>query len=93
MSAEDIKKEYGNKWIWKDFSPENRLILCHFVGNRTLESCREFFDSFLQRIENKPLFVSDELVHYEAILKEKYSIEETLPQTGKRGRPRKHFNI
>ena len=89
MSEEDIEKEYGSKWIWTAFSPENRLILCHFVGDRTLESCREFFDSLLQRIENKPLFVSDELVHYKTILKEKYSVKETIPQTGKRGRPRK----
>lgn len=89
MSEEDLEKEYGTQWIWTAFSPENRLILCYFVGERTLDSCREFFKILMQRIANKPLYVSDELVHYKSILKENYSIEEAVPKTGKRGRPKK----
>ena len=89
LSEKDIENEYGSKWIWTAFSPENRLILCHLIGDRTLESCREFFGQLTRRIENKPLYVSDELVHYKTILKEMYSIEKSVPRTGKRGRPRK----
>ena len=89
MSEEDIENEYGAKWIWTAFSPENRLILCYLVGDRTLESCREFFRNLLGRIENKPLYVSDELIHYQTVLKEMFSIEKPVPKTGKRGRPPK----
>ena len=54
-----------------------------------MESCREFFGKLIQRIENKPLYTSDELVHYKTVLKECYSIEEAVPRTGNRGRPKK----
>lgn len=95
MSEEDIEKEYGQKWIWTAFSPENRLILCHLVGERTLESCRKFFKELISRLEgnSKPLFVSDELVHYQTVLKEVYSTQEAVPRTGKRGRPKKAVRI
>ena len=89
MSEEDLEKEYGAKWMWTAFSPENRLILCHFVGDRTLESCRKFFGKLIQRIENKPLYTSDELVHYKTVLKESDSIEEAVPRTSNHGRPQK----
>jgi hypothetical protein len=35
-----------------------------------------------------PLFTSDELPHYETVLRERYSHPEEHPKTGKRGRPR-----
>ena len=63
--------------------------MCHFVGERTLESCREFFGKLIQRIENKPLYTSDELVHYKTVLKESYSVEDAVERTGNRGRPQK----
>jgi hypothetical protein len=40
-------------------------------------------------VVNKPLFTSDELVHYETVLREVYSEEIPVERTGKRGRPRK----
>ncbi|MDR0572622.1 MAG: IS1 family transposase, partial [Tannerella sp.] len=42
---------------------------------------------------NKPLFTSDELVHYKSVLPENFSTEETPCPTGKRGRPRKGNRI
>jgi hypothetical protein len=59
------------------------------VGDRTLESCREFLHQLSCRVENIPLFTSDELVHYETVLGEVYSEEITVAPTGRRGRPRK----
>jgi len=41
------------------------------------------------RLNNMPLFVSDELVHYASILKEQYSSTVPSPPTGKPGRPKK----
>jgi hypothetical protein len=43
----------------------------------------------LRRIDNKPLFTSDELVHYETILRENFSTKAPFEPTGKRGRPKK----
>ncbi|MDR3327472.1 MAG: hypothetical protein LBT04_05015 [Prevotellaceae bacterium] len=43
----------------------------------------------LSRIDNKPLFTSDELVHYETILRENFSTKEASKPTGKRGRQKK----
>ena len=40
-------------------------------------------------MDNKPLFTSDELVHYQTVLGEIYSEEIPVEPTGKRGRPRK----
>jgi IS1 family transposase len=65
-----------------------RLIVCHLVGDRTLESCRKFLKELSWRVDNIPLFTSDELVHYKTILGEIYSEEILAESTGKRGRPR-----
>ena len=59
------------------------------TGNRTLESCREFLGQLSSRVDNIPLFTSDEPVHYETIPGEIYPEEIPVERTGKRGRPRK----
>jgi IS1 family transposase len=89
LSENDLEQEYGASWIWTALDPNTRLIICHYVGDRTLESCRAYFRRLLERINNKPLFVSDELVDYKTVLQEHYSTEVQVPPTGKRGRPRK----
>lgn len=43
----------------------------------------------MKRIENKPLFVSDELVHYRKVILESFHHEIEFEKTGKRGRPKK----
>jgi len=59
------------------------------VGSRTLEDCKKFIKDLAGRIDNKPLFVSDELPHYkDAILDEYHKLKE-YEKTGKRGRPKK----
>ena len=42
----------------------------------------------MRRIENKPLFVSDELVHYKDAILESFHYELQFEKTGKRGRPK-----
>lgn len=93
LDAEELAKGYGSKWIWTAFSPDNRLIICHKVGDRTLKDCRRYFKKLLLRVSNKPLFTSDELVHYKTVLLENFSTEEPPCPTGKRGRPRKGIKI
>ncbi|MDR2886539.1 MAG: hypothetical protein LBV26_00845 [Bacteroidales bacterium] len=84
LTEDDMEHEYGEKWIWTAFSPETGLILCHPLGDRTLESCRTFFGKLRQRIANdhKPLYTGDELVHYRTVLKATYSTKEAVPRTG-----------
>jgi IS1 family transposase len=89
LSEEDLENEYGRKWIWTAFDSNTRLILCHLVGDRTMEECREFLKDLSSRITNKPLFVSDELPHYENAILETYHTTETFEMTGKKGRSKK----
>ncbi len=72
LSEEDLEQGFGRTWIWSAIDPESRLIIFHSVGDRTLEDCRTFFKGLLKRIDNKPLFVSDELPHYENIIFENF---------------------
>jgi IS1 family transposase len=89
LCEKEIEREYGKTWIWTALDSGSRLIICFLVGKRTLESCREYFRLLLNRIENKPLFVSDELSHYKTVLTENFSTDMPVTKTGKRGRPKK----
>ena len=85
----ELQAQYGQTWIWAALDSETRLIICYLVGDRTLKSCRAFLQTVATRVENKPLFTSDELVHYQTVLGEIYSEEIPVKKTGKTGRPRK----
>jgi len=85
----ELQAQYGQRWIWTALDSDTRLIICHLVGDRTLESCRTFLKELSSRVDNTPLFTSDELPHYQTILAEIYSEEVPEEKTGKRGRPRK----
>jgi IS1 family transposase len=89
LDGEELTKGYGTKWIWTALSPDNRLIICYLIGGRTLDDCRAYFKKLLNRVSNKPLFTSDELVHYRTVLRENFSAVIPSAPTGKRGRPRK----
>jgi len=64
------------------------LIISFLVGDRTLEDCRKFFKDLSGRLNNKPLFVSDELPHYETVILETYHTTQIFEKTGKPGRPK-----
>ena len=93
VSEEDLEAEYGRTWIWSAIDPESRLIIYHSVGDRTLDQCRLFFKGLLSRIDNKPLFVSDELIHYKSILFENFHFTQEFPKTGKQGRPKNPIDV
>ena len=89
LCEEDMENEYGRTWIWTALDSNSRLIISFLVGRRTLADCKKFMKYLVKRIDNKPLFVSDELPHYkEAILEEYHAVRE-FEKTGKRGRPKK----
>ena len=93
LSEEDLKKEYGRKWIWTAIDTNSRLIINYLIGDRTLEDCYRFFDDLSSRLLNKPLFVSDELPHYKAAILENYHTVQTFERTGKPGRPKNSVKI
>jgi len=72
---------------------DTRLIISYLVGDRTLENCRKFLMEISSRVDNIPLFTSDELVHYETILGEIYSSEMLVKSTGESDRPRKPVRV
>jgi len=85
----DLRAQYGQTWVWSAIETATRLIVCYLVGDRTLESCRAFLTEFSSRVDNIPLFTSDELPHYKTILSEIYSEEIPVEKSGKKGRPPK----
>ena len=85
----ELQAQYGQTWIWAALDSDTRLIVCFLVGDRTLESCRKFLTELSTRVDNIPLFTSDELPHYKTIFGEIYSEEIQVANTSKRGRPRK----
>jgi len=89
LTEEDLENQYGRTWIWTAFDVNTRLIISFLVGDRTLEDCRKFLKDLSGRIINKPLFVSDELPHYETVILETYHTTQIFEKTGKRGRPKK----
>ena len=93
LSDEEIEKQYGRTWIWTALDATSRLIICHHIGDRTLEECRVFFKELKERIDNKPMFTSDELPHYKTVILESYHIEQSFEKTGKPGRPKSPIKI
>lgn len=88
LSEEDFEQQYGRCWIWTALDPESKLLISFFIGQRTLEDCKQFIDDLTGRIKTKPLFTSDELVHYQTTLAGQFCTFEEQEKTGKRGRPR-----
>jgi IS1 family transposase len=88
LDESELQSEYGRTWIWTALDSDTRLIICYLVGDRTLDSCRTFLKELSCRVDNMPLFTSDELVHYQTVLGEIYSEEVPVVPTGKRGRPK-----
>jgi transposase-like protein len=70
LDEEGLAKGHGTKWIWTAFSPDNRLIVCYLIGDRTLGNCSAYFKKSLSYVSNKPLFTSDELVHCKIVLRD-----------------------
>jgi IS1 family transposase len=93
VDAVDVKERHGRTWIWTALDVNSRLIVCYFIGDRILKDARSFLSDLKSRCKEKPLFVSDELPHYEDGLKELYHNKVKPELTGRRGRPRKALKI
>ena len=89
LDQKALQQQYGQPWIWTALDSHSRMIVCYLVGDRRLESCREFLRELSSRVDHIPLYTSDELVHFKTVLGEIYSEDIPVEPTGKRGRPRK----
>jgi hypothetical protein len=63
-------------------------MICFLVGDRTVEDAHRFMSDLTSRLLEKPLFVSDELSHYESCLLELFHDLQKPEPTGRRGRPK-----
>jgi len=64
-SQEDIERQYGRKWIWTAIDAPTQLLITFQVDDgRKLDDARKFLENLTSCFILKPLFVSDELVHY-----------------------------
>jgi IS1 family transposase len=86
-SGEGIKQESGERWIWTALDTKSRLLISHFIGERTLDDGRKFMNDLKTRLEEKPVFTSDELPHYGDSLLELYHTVVKPEPTGWPGRP------
>ena len=87
-SAENIEKQYGQTWIWTAMDAPTRLLITFWIGERGLDDARQMLKDLTSRIQDKPLFVSDELPHYGTILGALFCELAPAAPTGKPGRPR-----
>ena len=87
IDQKKIDQEIGIKWIWTAIDTPTRLIFCFLIGDRTLEDAHHFLNELVSKIEELPLFVSDELPHYACGLKELFHKIIKPQPTGRPGRP------
>ena len=62
-------------------------MLSFRVGDRTLDDANRFLRDLTSRLDGKPLFTSDELPHYETVLRDIYCDLVIPERTGMPGRP------
>jgi IS1 family transposase len=87
-APKDIENQFGKTWIWTAIAAPTRLLITFWIGGRELDDARRMLQDLAGRASNKPLFVSDELPHYGAVLGELFhKLIPAIPD-GKRGRPR-----
>ena len=64
------------------------MLITFWIGGRELDDARHMLRDVVARLIDKPLFVSDELAHYQTVLAELFH-ELVYPEpTGRPGRPR-----
>jgi IS1 family transposase len=83
--------EYDDEgtWIWISIATECRLVISHFVGERSQESADKLVERTAKCLKAVPLFVTDGLKFYKIALLKQYGKLRSFARTGKRGRPRR----
>ena len=80
--------EDGRQWVWSSFAPEFRLILAALVGPRTCASAWRLIAMTAAGVLGVPCFFSAGFSCDLSALIDVYHTLQTLPRTGKPGRPK-----
>lgn len=80
--------EDDGTWIWLSIASDSRLVISHFIGERSQESADKLVEKTAHCLKSLPLFVTDGLNFYKVSLLKQYGKLQTFPRTGKRGRPK-----
>lgn len=85
----------GDCWDHVALDPESRLVVSLVVGKRTEDATHELVRDFHRRTGGRVmrLMTSDEYPVYESAIRATYGQRVTPPRTGRRGRPRKAYNV
>jgi IS1 family transposase len=71
------------------FDPRNKVVVSFVVGKRRQKEANKLLKSIKARSDGHiPLFTSDDLDQYETAILNAYGVEEEMPRTGRRGRPK-----
>jgi IS1 family transposase len=75
--------------------PDHRLVVAVVAGKRTAENAVALVDEFHRRTSGRPmgLITTDEYAPYREAILQTYGETVTPPRTGKRGRPRKSYQV
>jgi IS1 family transposase len=77
------------------FDPDHRMVVCVVPGKRTAEDTEALVRDFRRRTSGRlmDLNTTDEYAPYRGAILEAYGETVTPPRTGKRGRPRKAYEV
>jgi IS1 family transposase len=90
--ADDRK---GDCWDHVALDPDHRLVVAVVPGKRTAENAAALVAEFRRRTAGRPmgLITTDEYAPYREAVLRAYGETVTPPRTGKRGRPRKPYQV
>lgn len=90
--ADDRK---GDHWDHVALDPDHRLVVCVVPGKRTAENTGALVRDFRRRTSGRlmGLITTDEYAPYRGAILQAYGETVTPPRSGKRGRPRKPFEV
>ncbi len=90
---DDARK--GDHWDHVALDPDHRLVVCLVPGKRTAEDTADLVREFRRRTSGRlmNLITTDEYAPYRGAILEAYGETVTPPRSGKRGRPRKAYQM
>jgi len=96
VCLDEEKEEYGDQWDHVVIDSESKAVISMVNGKRTKENTEILIRDFAGRVnEGKPprLFTTDDYPCYKEALLSVYGKWVSPERTGKRGRPRKPYQI
>jgi len=88
MKPDELRKEFGDCWIWVAFDPETKVVLGYVLGKRTRENALKMLERVRDVLADGslPLFASDGFPVYEDAIIEVFGVTKRRRRNGKVGR-------